>query len=177
MEQKGDAKVKLSGGAAVALALLVAATAPAVAADRTGMDVEPPRVEPNVRWGVMPDVALKIRTGFAVAVGRARSMSDCAALFEDLGADPVELLGRALYYPAALNRQNPSCRNGVQAFTAVGSPITWVCDRFARLQADEAALVLLHEALHFAGLPEQPHVPEAMTSSEINDMVKDRCGH
>jgi hypothetical protein len=45
------------------------------------------------------------------------------------------------------------------------------------LDTDKAALVLLHEALHFAGLTEQPHDPRAMTSSEINDMVKDRCGH
>jgi hypothetical protein len=161
----------------MALVLLVTAATPTVAADRTGVDVEPVRVEPNVRWGVMPDVALKLRTGFAVAVGRAKAVPQCAALFEDLGADPVELLGRALYYPAALNRNNPACRNGAQAFTRVGSPITWVCDRFARLDTDKAALVLLHEALHFAGLPEQPHDPQAMTSSEINDLVKDRCGH
>jgi hypothetical protein len=161
---------------AAAIALL-AVVSPTLAADRTDVAVEATRIEPNVRRGVMPDVALKIRAGFTVAISRATSLPQCGALFRDLGADPVELLGRSLYYPAAVNRQNPSCKNGVQAFTPVGTPITWVCDRFGKLSTDKAALVLLHEALHFAGLPEQPHDPNAMTSSEINDMVKDRCGH
>lgn len=176
MEHRVGAKAKRSGGAAV-LVLLVAAATPVVGADREKVMTLSAGVEPNIRWGVMPDVGLKIRTGFAVAVSRATNVGTCAALFSKLGADPVELLGRSLYYPAALNRNNPACRNGAQAFTPVGSPITWVCDRFARLDTDKAALVLLHEALHFAGLPEQPHDPGAMTSSEINDMVKDRCGH
>ena len=161
----------------MALVLLVTAATATVAADRTGVDVKPERIEPNVRWGVMPDVALKIRTGFAVAVSRATNGGACTALFHDLGADPVELLGRSLYYPAASNGDNPACANGMMAFTSVGTPVTWVCDRFRRLSTEEAALALLHEALHFAGLPEQPHDPNAMTSSEINDMVKDRCGH
>ncbi len=176
MEHRVGARAKLGGGAA-ALALLVVAANPAAGADRTGVEALPERVEPNVRWGVMPDVALKLRTGFAVAVRRSRAIPQCAALFEELGADPVELLGRSLYYPAALNGDNPACTNGVMAFTAVGTPITWVCDRFGKLSTEKAALVLLHEALHFAGLPEQPHDPGAMSSSEINDMVKDRCGH
>ena len=161
----------------MALVLLVGAATPAVAADRTANEMLPERIEPNVRWGVMPDVALKIRTGFAVAVSRATNVGACAALFRDLGADPVELLGRSLYYPAASNGDNPACANGMMAFTSVGTPVTWVCDRFRRLSTEKAALALLHEALHFAGLPEQPHDPNAMTSSEINDMVKDRCGH
>jgi hypothetical protein len=176
MDTKVSARTRRNGGA-MALVVLVAAAAPAVAADRTGVEALPERVEPNVRRGLMPDVSLKLRTGFAVALARARTKPQCAALFEGLGADPVALLGRVLYYPAALNRNNPACTNGVEAFTAVGTPITWVCDRFARLDTDKAALVLLHEALHFAGLPEQPHDPEAMTSSEINRMVADRCGH
>jgi hypothetical protein len=176
MDTRVDARAKRSGGVAM-LALLVAAATPVVGANRETVETLSVGVEPNVRWGVMPDVGLKIRTGFAVAVGRAREIPECAALFSEFGADPVELLGRALYYPAALNRNNLACRNGAQAFTPVGSPITWVCDRFARLDTDKAALVLLHEALHFAGLTEQPHDPRAMTSSEINDMVKDRCGH
>jgi len=165
------------GGGAAALVLLIAGTATAVAADRSGLEAGSARVEPNVRWGAMPDLALKIRTGFAVAVPRATNVGACAALFRDLGADPVELLGRSLYYPAASNGDNPACANGMMAFTSVGTPVTWVCDRLRRLSTEKAALALLHEALHFAGLPEQPHDPNAMTSSEINDMVKDRCGH
>lgn len=176
MEHRVGAKADRSRWAAAAL-LVAAAATPAAGADRTGAEALPVQVEPNVRWGVMPDVALKVRTGFAVAVRRSREIPQCAALFEELAADPVELLGRALYYPAAINRDNAACRNGAQAFTAVGSPVTWVCDRFARLHTEDAALVLIHEALHFAGMPEQPHDPRAMTSEEINDMVKDRCGH
>jgi hypothetical protein len=46
----------------------------------------------------------------------------------------------------------------------VGSPSTFVCRLFQRLGDERAAVVLIHEALHHAGLTEYPQDPEAMTS-------------
>lgn len=174
MDTKVSARARRTGGATV-LALLAAGATAAVAADRTGLEAGSPRVEPNVRWGVMPDVALKIQMGFALAVARAGSVTQCAALFRELDADPVKLLGRTFYYPAARNTGNRVCNRDMSAFTQVGSPVTWVCDGFARLSTEKAALVILHEALHTAGLPEQPQDPRAMTSGEINSLVMNRC--
>jgi hypothetical protein len=35
--------------------------------------------------------------------------------------------------------------------------------------------VLIHEALHSAGLDEHPRSPDAMRSHQISDMVRSRC--
>jgi len=44
------------------------------------------------------------------------------------------------------------------------------------LLTEQAAMVVIHEALHHAGLPERPHDKKAMTSGQINDMVREACG-
>jgi len=164
-------------GAVAALSLVLVAASSAAGADRTGMGTAPALLEPNVRRGFKPAVVLKIRLGFHLAMTRAGTVPQCGALFLDLGASPVELLGRSRYFPAALNRGNPSCANRELAFAHFGSPVVWVCDAFKDLSAEEAAMALIHEALHSAGLWEQPHDPQAMTSREIDHLVKSRCTH
>jgi hypothetical protein len=37
-------------------------------------------------------------------------------------------------------------------------------------------MVIVHEALHHAGLNEYPKDPDAMTSKQINGMVMKHCG-
>ena len=39
-----------------------------------------------------------------------------------------------------------------------------------------AAAVLIHEALHYAGLSEQPRDPQGMHARDIDRMVKKACG-
>ena len=44
------------------------------------------------------------------------------------------------------------------------------------MTVNEAAMLLLHEALHYAGLPERPVHRGAMSSKEISTLVRNRCG-
>lgn len=109
------------------------------------------------------------------AVAVAMASAPCRQQFADLGADPASLLRGLFFYPAGSNSGNRSCRSRASAFTEVGSHVTWVCDNFALLSDRQAAMVILHEALHAAGLPEAPRVPDAPTSAEINAQVGALC--
>jgi len=64
---------------------------------------------------------------------------------------------------------------GVAAASNPGTPIAWVCPAFSSLKVERAALTLIHEALHSAGMPERPQTPGARSSAEINDPVRGRC--
>ena len=46
-----------------------------------------------------------------------------------------------------------------------------LCAQFGRIRVAEASQVLIHEALHNAGLSEQPHDPDGLTPDEIDEMV------
>ena len=61
------------------------------------------------------------------------------------------------------------------AFTEVGSSVTYLCRDFGRLAPEQAAIRLVHEALHHAGLPEAPADPTALASAEINELVARDC--
>ena len=65
---------------------------------------------------------------------------------------------------------------GAAAFTLVGSPRTVVCPGFDRLAIEEAAVIVLHEALHSAGLGERPLDPDAPNGGEINRLIRVACG-
>ncbi len=62
------------------------------------------------------------------------------------------------------------------AFTSLGSAVTRLCPGFARLDDERAAVILLHEALHRAGLDEWPHDPDGLTPQGINELVREGCG-
>jgi hypothetical protein len=164
-------------GSAAAIALLLAAVpAPAAEEDRTGVAVVSQAVEPYVGLGLAPEVVRKLQLGFDKAVVVARDMTQCGALFRDLGADPVEMLAQTRYYAAELAWGKQACPDGVFAATQVGSRVTMLCTGFGRVSREMAAVVVLHEALHFAGLRERPGDPGAMSSNEINNLVRKSCG-
>jgi hypothetical protein len=48
--------------------------------------------------------------------------------------------------------------------------------RLRELFDEQAAMVIIHEALHHAGLSEYPQDPDGMTSRAINGMVMEQCG-
>jgi hypothetical protein len=58
----------------------------------------------------------------------------------------------------------------------VGAAPTFLCTGFSSLTDEHAALVLVHEALHHAGLTESPSDPSGMSSAAINEMVRTACG-
>ncbi len=111
----------------------------------------------------------QLMVAYKTALQEVRKAPSCAALFEDLGADSEATLKSTLYTMSA------QCKGGVAAYTAVGCRVTWLCPCFSRLSREEAALIVVHEALHFAGMTEYPGDPNGPTSFEINRMVRRAC--
>jgi hypothetical protein len=164
-------------GAAAAFGFALALAPPStVAEDRAGVPRGTSAVKPYQAQGLAPEAARKLQLGFDKAVLLARSVTQCGDLFRELGADPVDLLSQTRYYAAELTWGRPACPDGVFAATQVGSRVTMLCGGFGRVSRDMAAVVVLHEALHFAGLRERPRDPGAMSSNEINNLIRKSCG-
>lgn len=120
-------------------------------------------------------VRSRLEVSYEVATQRLSDRAQCRALFVEMGADGFEALASTLYYPASQQLEKQVCR-GAFGYTTVGSAPTFLCRRFSRLSERRAALVLIHEALHRAGMGEWPQEPDALASSAINDLVADACG-
>jgi hypothetical protein len=134
----------------------------------------------------MPDrLRQKIETGFDIAMRRVQEIEACSDLFTQIGADGIEVLKTGLYFPVKDRRQKiqlcgraPSIRfeSGANlAFTFIGGASTFICPSFSRVSDEFAAIAVIHEALHHAGLPESPVDPAAMTATEITRMVEKAC--
>lgn len=64
-----------------------------------------------------------------------------------------------------------------RSYTFVGEAPTFLCSGFSAMTDEHASLVLVHEALHRAGLPEGAwKAGGVMSSAAINDMVQVACG-
>ncbi len=87
----------------------------------------------------MPDkVKAKIEAGFEIALTRVRQETGCSSLFEDLGADPIEIMKTGLYFPTNVQREHAVCPRSV-AQTIVGSAPTWICRNIAADPAPQRA--------------------------------------
>jgi hypothetical protein len=117
----------------------------------------------------------KLSASFSVALERVRTIPQCAGLFSELDAEGVEMLTTTLYMATHKMDEQLICQTAA-AFTWVGGVHTRVCRRFSSLSEERAAMTLIHEALHHAGLTEQPMDPKGMTAREIDGMVGDACG-
>lgn len=144
----------------------------AVAAKATLRQRTDPLVSPTVPFAV----ARKLEQAYSLALARVEGVPSCRSMFARLGADGVETLSRILYLPACRANESRICGRSTRAFTEVGSSIVKLCQEFERLSEDQAAVILLHEALHTAGLSERPRDPDAMSPAEINAMVERSCG-
>jgi hypothetical protein len=127
-------------------------------------------MEPAVRW--------KLERGEHLAHRRLLRRPACRRLFAALGAEPLQVLAGIHYLPAHDPASRATCRrHGAFAFTSVGSGRTVLCSAsFGQLMPRGAARVVLHEALHFAGMPESPAFPDAPSSIEIDHLVQKACG-
>ena len=123
-----------------------------------------------------PTVRTSLSRAHALAVDRVRSLPSCSALFSTLDADGEACLTSTVYLAAKGRTEERLCRSSVMAFTVVGSAVTRVCPWFAKMDDEHAAMILLHEALHRAGLDEWPHDPDGLTPQGITDMVTAACG-
>ena len=117
----------------------------------------------------------KLEEAFEIAVERVQEIPQCGGLFFEIDADGVEMLSTTIYMPTHPFDEQSLCQTAA-AFTWVGGAHTRLCRRFTSLSDERAAMTLIHEALHHAGLTEAPADPEAMTAREIDNMVEDACG-
>jgi len=121
------------------------------------------------------DAREKLQSAVRIAAERIEEVEECGDLFARLGADGKVTLNTTLYFPvSAHNRKDGICRKAV-AYTKVGARSTFVCPEFSRLSDERAAMFVVHEALHHAGLSEKPLDRRGMTSLEINTMVGKKC--
>lgn len=139
--------------------------------ERTKIEVPAPQV--SVRLSVPQRFALV--SAFKTAYRRAQESASCAALFEDLELDAAKALAASRYDLPRSPAVQALCRAGVAAVTGVGSPHIRLCRRFGTMSSGEQAVVLLHEALHVAGLGEWPKDPKAPTARQITRRVKEAC--
>lgn len=178
MSQSEHSKVKKNhtshraGRALLAWSLAIVAWVAPAGAQASGKNRA---AEPAIRRGVATAAAIRLRSGFAIALRQVRELPGCHALFESLKSDPERLLGETDYLAATSDLEKSYCNRRAVAMTNVGQPVTWVCQTFSSLTVHQAAIVLIHEALHVGGLPESPHTPSAMTSQEINTLVTRSC--
>lgn len=155
---------------AVVVAVEVAATPPA--SRRLGRD------EPVIVGCPSAEVRWRLERAHADALQRLEELPTCRALFESMGADGRDTLGRMVYREASSDAELDLCaRRSAAAITTVGGRGVALCpSRFDRLTVHGAAALVLHEALHHAGLPEAPRTPGALTTREISARVRRACG-
>jgi hypothetical protein len=117
----------------------------------------------------------KILGAFDVALERVQVVPECRELFTELDADGVNALDMVVFLPIGRAEARGNVCKGTSAATLVGGGPIWVCRDFSRLSDIQAAMVIIHEALHHAGLGEYPQDPDGMTSVVINQMVMKEC--
>ena len=133
-------------------------------------------IEPRISPKMLSRNREQLAAGFEIAVDRIREIPECREMFAKVGADGFEALGSMYFYPIGKHEVMPGVCRGVATYTLVGGGPVWVCRRFSRLTNNQAAMIIIREALHHAGLGERPHDDDAMTSAAISHMVANRCG-
>ena len=135
-------------------------------------------MKPWVHTRMNEGLRSSVEVAYEIATQRVQEVESCNDLFAELGADSMETLASALYWPVKSYRDATKlCGGRTLAFTVVGSPMTFICADFDRLSDQDAAKIIIHEALHTAGLKESPQYRGhgIKTSREINSMVAKSC--
>ena len=134
-------------------------------------------LRPLIQGGFDARVRGKLNVAFRLAAEQLRDVPACAKLFADLGADGIERLRATRYQAVADTGGERVCGRGLgaAAFTMVSSPRTIICPSFDRLAVEDAAVIVLHEALHSAGRTEWPADPNAPNGGQINRTVRIAC--
>jgi hypothetical protein len=132
--------------------------------------------EALILGGMTRRVLRTLQQAYPLALERVREVDSCRELFAQLGAEGVGTLGATVYRPAGSQRELEICSSTTAlAFTGIGSSQTRLCLGFGSQSRETAAMILIHEALHAAGMTEQPYDPEALSSFQINRMVLRAC--
>ena len=131
--------------------------------------------KPQIGRGMAPGDSFALRFAFKGAIKRLEKDESCRALFDDLILDGLQAMGSSRYRPAQSAGERAHCARGVAAYTAVGLSQIVVCEHFNTLHRRTKIAVLIHEALHNAGMSEAPVDPDGMTAEEISKMVEEAC--
>jgi hypothetical protein len=131
---------------------------------------------PTVHRRLSGNVTTALSTAIPIAQEQLRDSLSCRALFASLGADGLARLNATSYYPASAKQERKYCRGNNFAITTVGGSDVVLCRGFARLSGRQAAIILIHEALHFAGQSEYPIDRQAPDAVGITKMVMQSCG-
>jgi hypothetical protein len=141
-----------------------------------GKDTDRSHRRPSIDGRLPAEIGRLLRISHGLAIDRLREHGSCRTLFTQLGTDGAEILSRVRYARDGGRRVSPCRGTSVAAYTDLGSSQVWLCpDGFGGLDHQEATMILLHEALHHAGQPEAPHDPDALTSQELNLLVRRNC--
>jgi hypothetical protein len=170
--------------ATVAILLLVSTIAGAQPAGQGSGSVTtaslrgPDVIRPLIQGGFDARIRGKLNVAFRLAAQRLRELPECSQLFAELSTDGLARLRATRYQSVADTGGDRVCGRGLDAaaFTMVNSPRTIICPAFDRLTVEDAAVIVLHEALHSAGQTEWPLDPNAPNSGQINRMVRAACG-
>jgi hypothetical protein len=128
--------------------------------------------QPHIMGFVPPKVKHRLTGAWDVALRRLKDEPGCRAIFARLGTTGEDALAGAVYRDAG---EGGDCSGKVRALTCVGCPQIRLCRSFAELNVTGAAVIVLHEALHTAGMRESPALPDALTAWQINQVVTQNC--
>lgn len=132
-------------------------------------------LKPVINGDMSPELRPTLAPAFALALERLRTVPECRSPSHQLRAQGPVMAATTIYMPDPASSSRACKRKGVATYTPPGNPTTYICDSFSSLPCRFAALSLVHEALHDAGLPERPLYPTAMSTWEINEVVHNRC--
>ena len=134
------------------------------------------REYPTVHGNLPGPVRRQLTLGFRLAAEEIRRTPSCSALFSRFHADGVQLLAALDFEASTSAVLGDTCsRVGVTAFTTVGGRKVRLCPHFGDLEVPAAAMILIHEVLHAAGLTERPADPHGLLPQEINRLVAVNC--
>ena len=168
----------------LALMLTVALAAPLLGADRRtrfpviASTATIASLTPRIEGPVAPSIRVKLTVAYSIAAGRLRTHPECAEMFSKLGGYGLTSLKVTVWRFASTAEEQAACGRGsaVAAFTRVGGARPVMCRAFVDLGLQDAAVVVLHEALHFAGLGQSHSGPILPDSQSINATVRLVCG-
>ena len=137
-----------------------------------------PADQPKLSGYFPAKLRFQVSNALRLASDQLESSQTCRDLYRRYGVEGRAVLYSATYRVAQSDHGMSVCSDrSAAAFTSVGSSNTTVCAKlFATLSVHRAAVILIHESLHHSGMTEWPYDREALRSTEINTLIRDRCG-
>lgn len=131
-----------------------------------------------------PGLRFKLNQGRQLATQKLTNQQTCRDLFSSFQGnfrDGLWILNHHVQFSNGDGKRDhtgrvPCDEPRVPAWTVTNSRHVYICDSFRNLGPNQAAVTVLHELLHVAGLRENPPDPGARTPTEINVMVQRNCG-